>query len=74
MRGMILSAFMAVLSLTLSIRVALIARVSSFSFALAEPSCVGMDNELLHAHLVVKQAKYHQYHQLTYTEEDSNYG
>ena len=70
---MLLSAFTAVLSLTPSIRDALIARANSLYFALAELLCVGMVSMSLPVHLVVRQAKFHQFHQLTFTEEVSKY-
>ena len=68
-----LSVFTAVLSLTQNILVAPIARANSSSFVRVELSCVGMDSELSLVHPVVRQAKFHQYHQLTFTEEVSKY-
>ena len=68
---MMLNTSTGVLNLIPNIPDAPIAKASSLFSAHVELYCVGMDNELLHAHLVDNREKFHQFHQSTYTEVDS---
>ena len=63
---------MGVSSLIQNIQAVLIAKASSSYFAHVAQLCAGMDNEWSHVLVAVGQEKYHQCHQLTFTEEDSN--
>lgn len=63
----------AVWNLTQSIPVARIARADNSYSVLVALLCVGMVSVSSLVHHVGRQEKFHQYHQLTSTEEDSKY-
>lgn len=70
---MLLSGCMEVLNLTQNIPDARTAKANSSFFALVEQLCAGMGNVSLPVRHVDRLAKFLQYHQLTFTEEDSKY-
>lgn len=67
------SGFMEVLNLIQNIPDAHTAKANSSFFALVGQLCVGMGNVSLLVRPVDRLAKFLQYHQLTFTEEDSKY-